>query len=390
MSFKKAIALLMCLILFGCGAYFIIKTEQQDNQNMQKLYTEVEPLERQRETLLEEKKALDTEYAVKSRDYGTLEILFVNPNSQIYTEAWPIMRERGVLGMVCVNMNQMPGGYGTMGYKELAGLLTDGWGICLLVDKNNNNVQTALPIVSEMLAVQNIKPPATVYFKDNTYDESIKGFLKENGIKTVITDAPDGRNTVTDVNGDIWFTGAMPWGYTGSVTDLELLGRTDGGNLVLTYQMNEVWKMSKKDTVESQEKLNFIAVLDSWKEMLYEDNPLDEMESVGPTPYIYVDTTDPEVLHSIYLDSLTPEQKMLMPKFRSSTTDSALEHHRSAQAQEKALANELEQKKTAIDEQLESLNREITAIYTQYNVNPVDNAQWKALLERTLKKQNDE
>ena len=61
--------------------------------------------------------------------------------------------------------------------------------------------------------------------------------------------------------------------------------------------------------------------------MLYDDSPLDQMEQVGPTPNIYLNTNDDEVLHDLYLDSLTDAQKLLLPKFRSVNFENALNRH---------------------------------------------------------------
>ena len=139
-------------------------------------------------------------------------------------------------------------------------------------------------------------------------------------------------NTVTDVTAPLWQTGVMTWGYTTSATDIELLGRTDGANLALLMELNVMWNQSKKRSAVTDEQLaSFTEVLDSWKDMLYDDSPLDELEQVGPTPNIYLDTNDSEVLHGLYLDSLTPEQQLLLPKFRSANFEKALSLHLEAQ-----------------------------------------------------------
>ena len=160
----------------------------------------------------------------------------------------------------------------------------------------------------------------------------------------------------------------MPWGYTGSTTDLELLGRTDGANLVLIMDLTETWDPATNRNIESQEKKNFVEVLDSWKEYLYKENPLDELEQVGPTPNIYVDTKDPEVLHQLYLDSLTPEQQLLLPKFRSVSPEAALNFHLDI-VRNAAVNNHLKNKELdELDAQLSDLETRIRATYSRYGV----------------------
>ena len=370
MSIKKAIALILILALLAGGGYYLLKTEQEDSDRMRSLYTEVEPLERQRESLQTEKKNLQTEYATKMRDYGTVEILFTELDSQIVTDVWPVMRERGVVGMLGVNFKESPIYFNKIKAEDVARLVADGWSTCCIVDASYGTDFKYWWDQFTKYQQTNLMPvPTTIYFTNNTYDSSLDEVLVECGIRTVILDASDGRShTVTDFSSDLWFTGAMPWGYTGSQTDLELLGRTDGANLVLTLKLNEIWDKTKNKNVESQEKQAFIAVLDGWKDMLYEDDILAQFDTVGPTPYIYVDTNDPEVLHEIYLNSLTPEQQLLLPKFRSVNTDTALDLHRETAEASDALQSEMHRKEAELDRQLEELEAKIRETYERYGV----------------------
>ena len=138
--------------------------------------------------------------------------------------------------------------------------------------------------------------------------------------------------------------------------------------MVLTMKITEIWDKSKNRNIESQEKQIFTDTLDSWKELLYEEDPLEELEQVGPTPYIYVDTNDPDVLHELYLDTLTPEQELLLPKFRSVNFERALDLHREAAADAVVLSQEKEQQVQALDSEISALEARIRSIYDQYGV----------------------
>ena len=369
MTIKKAIALILVLAILAAGGYYLLKTEQEDSDRMRSLYTEVEPLEREREALVAEKKAVETDYAVKMRDYGTVEILFTTLDSQIYTDAYPIMRERGVVGVMCVSYTEFPIYYSKLTVDQMKSLLNDGWGVCVLIDAPVGDFTSWFTTFAQYMEQQELPAPTSVYFTNNTYDISMDQALVECGIKTVILDTTDGRSrTVTDLTGDLWFTGALPFGYTGSAKDLELLGRTDASNMVLTMKITEIWDKSKNRNIESQEKQIFTDTLDSWKELLYEEDPLEELEQVGPTPYIYVDTNDPDVLHELYLDTLTPEQELLLPKFRSVNFERALDLHREAAADAVVLSQEKEQQVQALDSEISALEARIRSIYDQYGV----------------------
>ena len=86
MTFKKAFGLLLVLIILAVGGVYLLMVEREDDKRMNDLYTEVEPLEREREALLQEKNNLDTEYATKLRDYGTVEVMFEHLDAQIISD----------------------------------------------------------------------------------------------------------------------------------------------------------------------------------------------------------------------------------------------------------------------------------------------------------------
>ena len=337
MTFKKVFGLLLILIILAAGGIYLLMIEKADDDRMRSLYTEVEPLEREREALIEEKNNLDTEYATKMRDYATVEVMFEHLDSQIISDVWPVMRSRGVVGVLPISYIEVPSYYGKMTWDDIKTLLGDGWGMYFIADAATSDIGTW---------VTNQKA----------------------GIRTVVTKASDGRsNTVTDFTAPLWKTGAMPFGYTGSTTDLELLGRTDGANLALTLNLDIAVDQQKKKAVVNEAQLkSIIETLDSWKDLLYVDNPLDQMEQVGPTPNIYLNTNDDEVLHDLYLDSLTDAQKLLLPKFRSVNFENALNLHLDMAAKLNDLGFERAKQEALLDSRIKELEAQIAETYARY------------------------
>ena len=92
------------------------------------------------------------------------------------------------------------------------------------------------------------------------------------------------------------------------------------------------------------------------------------MEKVGPTPNIYLNSNDPDVLHELYLSELTPEQLLLLSKVRSENLMSALNYHREALQNADKLNRELEQREKEIDQEVASLEQQILAVYERYGV----------------------
>ena len=370
MTFKKVFGLLLILIILAAGGIYLLMIEKADDDRMRSLYTEVEPLEREREALIEEKNNLDTEYATKMRDYATVEVMFEHLDPQIISDVWPLMRSRGVVGVLPISYIEVPSYYGKMTWDEIRTLLGDGWGMYFIADAATSDIGTWVTNLKHNFELNQLPAPTTIYFPNGNYDPSMDEALQKAGIRTVVTKASDGRsNTVTDFTVPLWKTGAMPFGYTGSTTDLELLGRTDGANLALTLNLDIAMDQQKKKAVINEAQLkSIIETLDSWKDLLYVDNPLDQMEQVGPTPNIYLNTNDDEVLHDLYLDSLTDAQKLLLPKFRSVNFENALNLHLDMAAKLNDLGFERAKQEALLDEQIKELDAQIAAVYERYEV----------------------
>ena len=370
MTFKKVFGLLLILIILAAGGIYLLMIEKADDDRMRSLYTEVEPLEREREALIEEKNNLDTEYATKMRDYATVEVMFEHLDSQIISDVWPVMRSRGVVGVLPISYIEVPSYYGKMTWDEIRTLLGDGWGMYFIADAATSDIGTWVTNLKHNFETNQLPAPTTIYFPNGNYDPSMDEALQKAGIRTVVTKASDGRsNTVTDFTAPLWKTGAMPFGYTGSTTDLELLGRTDGANLALTLNLDIAVDQQKKKAVVNEAQLaSIIETLDAWKDMLYDDNPLDQMEQVGPTPNIYLNTNDDEVLHDLYLDSLTDAQKLLLPKFRSVNFENALNLHLDMAAQLNDLGFERAKQEALLDSRIKELDAQIAEVYARYEV----------------------
>ena len=370
MTFKKVFGLLLILIILAAGGIYLLMIEKADDDRMRSLYTEVEPLEREREALIEEKNNLDTEYATKMRDYATVEVMFEHLDTQIISDIWPIMRSRGVVGVLPISYIEVPSYYGKMTWDEIRTLLGDGWGMYFIADAATSDIGTWVTNLKHNFELNQLPAPTTIYFPNGNYDPSMDEALQKAGIRTVVTKASDGRsNTVTDFTAPLWKTGAMPFGYTGSTTDLELLGRTDGANLALTLSLDIAMDQQKKKAVINEAQLkSIIETLDSWKDLLYVDNPLDQMEQVGPTPNIYLNTNDDEVLHDLYLDSLTDAQKLLLPKFRSVNFENALNLHLDMAAKLNDLGFERAKQEALLDSRIKELDAQIAEVYARYEV----------------------
>ena len=229
---KKVYLFIFSTILFLCilsikrvlGFLYVRNVDQQDKQRMRDLYAEVEPLQRQREALIAERDRLETEYTLQMRDVGTVELLFRQLNVSIFTDVYPKMRDLGVIGVLGVNNHEYPGYGYRMSLEQFSRLVKDGWGCCFIYE-STSDFDSWYEGMAQKLENDGLPVPRAIYFPDNTYSNAINASLIRCGIDTVIRGASDGHSaTVTAQNGKLWYTGAMPWNYTGVTSDTELLG----------------------------------------------------------------------------------------------------------------------------------------------------------------------
>jgi len=369
MRIFRILALILVLAVLVCGVLYVMQLEKADNERMLALYTEAEPLEREREALVAQRDKLPSEFALKYRDYATAEILFPRMDTQIYSEAYPLMREKNIVGVLGMSPTEYPAGWNKLTKEEFKALLGDGWGLCMVFENAWTDFNYFFQTIEALCTAYEVQVPTSIYFINNDYTADMDPILKEHGIKTVIVNASDGRSsTVTDITADLWFTGAMPWGYTGSDVDMELLGRTDGANLTYTMTFNETWKDEKtQKSKETQEEASFKAFLENLKKMMYFDSPLDNMEQVTSATALFAEQQDQEQLYELYLKELSPEQQMLLPRYRLVNYEQARQYHMEAISNSQEKKAELDASTAELDRQIAELDRQIADIYARWN-----------------------
>ena len=330
---KKAIALFLVIMILAGGLLYMRRMEMKDRERMQALYATVEPLQRERETLQAQRDSLDTDYALQMRDAGTVELIFRELSAGIFTDVYPQMRDRGIVGVLGISTQQYPGFRDKLKVEQYSRLLMDGWGSCFLYEKVGD-FQAWYKQMTEWLERDGLPVPTAIFFADNSYDSSLDETLAACGIRTVIVGAEDGHsNTVTPVGSGIWYTGAMPWNYTGVNGDTEQLARTDGANLAFTISFKNLW--------DAYEAAAFGKVLDNWVSMQVSGDPLQAASG----------------------NTAAAENELQKPMLKVLNFEQAYEAHSQAESRNAALAMELTQRKQELDSQIAALDEQIRGIY---------------------------
>ena len=368
MRIIKYIALILVVAVMFFGWKYINKLVGEDNARIRNLYVQAEPLEKQKQELVAQRDALPSQYALEFRDYATTQILFPKMENQIYSGAYPLMRERNITGVLGISPSTYPDNWNTLTKAQVKALLSDGWGLCMVYENAWGDWNYFFSTVEALCAAYEFSVPTTIYYPGNDYKSEDNAILKEHGIKTVVVNASDGRSsTVTDITGDLWFTGAMTWGYTGYDMDLELLGRMDGANQTYTMSFSEEWFDKDGKSKETKEEKGFTDFLDKLKEYLYFESPLDSMEQLKPDSSLFINSNDKQQLYELYLQELTPDQKVLLPRFRSTTYEQARDYHLQALENSKEKKAELDAEVAKLDEQIADLDHQLSEIYAQWN-----------------------
>ena len=342
---KKAIALFLVILLLAGGLFYLRRVDQQDKARMQELYSTVEPLQRQRESLAAERDGLELDYALQMRDVGTVEILFRELDKRIFTDVYPLMRDRGITGVLGICVQQYPETPGKMKLEQYQRLIMDGWGSCYIYE-NPADPELWFEQMEQLFDRDLLPAPAAIFFPDNSYDSSMDALLLRHGIRIVIHSAEDGHSaTVTELGGELWHTSAMPWNYTGVNSDTALLGRTDGANLAFTVGFQNLW--------DAYEQVAFVKTLDTLASMLPADETL--QEAVEPTPV----PQDPSLM-------VTPEDELQKPLLKVATFEQALYDHEEAVSNNALLEREQADRKADLDAQIEALDAQIRELYDQW------------------------
>ena len=348
---KKAIALILVFCIMGAGVWYLRKVEYADQENMRDLYSVVEPLQREREALAQERTELETDSALKMRDVGTVELLFRELDKRIFTEAYPQMRDRGITGVLGVSHEEYPGYNSKLTLEQYSRLIMDGWSSCFLYEGKSKNFKEWYDRLIPLLEHDKLPVPTAVFFSDDSYDSSIDDVLAECGIQTIILSNEDGHSAiVSPVGGSaFWYTGAMPWNYTGMNRDTEILARTSGANLVFTISYNNLW--------DAYEQGTFIQVLNNWTSMLAEDDILQNLLEPTPTPTPAAGASAAQ----------TAEDQLNKPQLKVVTLEAARSAHEEAEKKNAELERELAAREAELDKQIAQLDEQIRAIYDQWS-----------------------
>lgn len=344
---KRIILLILVVAALMVGVYYVRQADQTQQNQISSLYTEVEPLQKLRTTLIEERSKYVEDFQASLRDPSTIQILFREMDEHIFDEVYPVMRENGVTGVLGISTQEFPDRHHKLTMEQFNRLTMDGWGTCLLFDVDySTRPESWLNSIQHRLDRNSIDMPSAIYFPDGGYNpDTMDELLLSFGITTVVQNAEDGRSNVVTRVGKIWRTGAMPWNYTGIGSDVERLAVTDRGNICFTISINNLW--------DAFEEKSFAELLNSWTNFLVGEP---DEQTVASTP-------SPSPTSSAVGQG---EELQNEPQLRVTTFEKARAAHRKAEAGLTKLIEEHDAGVAEYDRQIEELDNQISEVYNKW------------------------
>lgn len=285
----KIFTAVIILICGGILASLLWKNEQNEQAAAvfyEEMNTLLHPLETEKAEMEQELEQLEKEQEDEEFVEPTLEFLFLTPTVEVYEEAWPELKERGMTAMAALSAVGFPGADHMMTGKQYLELLKDGWQICLAWDGEGSLEkwlgQMESLVTGEELATGLDGVP--VYIPEGSWEESYDALLLSYGCTAAIlqdSEAPITAEGFTEEQ--LWRPGAFLWQGSSGSTVVNLL-TSSGGNLV--YAMD--WTTNRRAFTPDQ----FEVMLDTCQNYV-ESGDL-TVTSLDVAAEQYLDTGNPD------------------------------------------------------------------------------------------------
>jgi hypothetical protein len=247
------ILLVAALVLFGL--IFVELRARATRAQREEILLRAEPLELERDRLTIRRDQRQAEVDRLSHALATEQLLFLELDPLLMTEAFPALQERelpGVLGLSAGNLPDDPGKISRADYDRL---LAAGWEACLIYEGGDDFAAWDRDM-SARLAAAGIEKPRTVYFPEDRYDAALDPQILECGYTVAVHHGESFRPLIAgEVEGELWLTGAHPWNYDGVREQIRSVVNK-GGQHCYTLRFTEGREAYRADSFQNM--LDFI------------------------------------------------------------------------------------------------------------------------------------
>lgn len=209
------VILVICLgIFYSCEAKK--NAEQKEIRDM--IETKIGDFRREKKEVVEELEKLEAEHHRETVGASRLMLVFTSLDRAFTEEIYPLLRERSVVGTLCLDSENLPGVYSYFTNDDLNLLVSEGWQTAVFFD-GIRAVNGWYVLLEEAFSNAQIEIPEVVVVDTSNYTEEIEASLLALGFKDVIVmlDKPDIARE--DVEDKMRITDAVGW-YTTVASNL--------------------------------------------------------------------------------------------------------------------------------------------------------------------------
>lgn len=185
--------------------------DRQLKRQREELLSRAEPLEMQVNQLIGQRDALYRQMKEDSYIPATEQLLFLELDPLLFEEAYPLMMERGIVGVLGLEEGNLPGDPGRLTRRQFDRLLADGWETCLIC-RDPSGFEEWDREMSLMLKNAEIEKPRAVYFAENTFRSDLSETVLACGYTVAIHHGEGGLSLISgDADESLWLSGASRW-----------------------------------------------------------------------------------------------------------------------------------------------------------------------------------
>ena len=220
------------LAVLGLSLLVVLLVVEFQDRSSKRMRAQVEeraePLERQINALIDQRDRLQREYEEATAVPATEQLLFLDLDPRVYSEAFPRMRERGVSGMLGLDGESFPGDPGQMTEEQFREILAEGWECCLIC-RGTEDFEAWDRDISARLREAGLEKPRAVYFEENSFDPAWSEQISRCGFTSAIHHGEGRLSLIAEEAGEeLWLCGSHPWNYAGVKQEIEMLVRYRG------------------------------------------------------------------------------------------------------------------------------------------------------------------
>ena len=210
-TIKKWITIVTIILAAFLAIFVFIETKNEKEKIalQEQLDEEKRPLDVKKEHLEQQLVDLENQYEQSRKKKATVQVLFSSLDPQVYSLCYPVLKDYGFTGVLALSEKQLPGAKGCMSKKQYQELIDAGWTTCILWD-SSKSVDKWYPSLKKKLDKADIEQGMAMYFPMNTYSNSYDKKLQELGFKIAIHHGEEGNTLIpTTADTTFWRIGSV-------------------------------------------------------------------------------------------------------------------------------------------------------------------------------------